>query len=137
MNESQTGMDLNELLNQVTYADLIVCAAGLFVLIYWLWTTSFGTKSLEDSPHRRNNMPFYIGLIPVLIWILTIAIMAEAQNMTFPDLEGWKKAFSDNLMLSLGGIPAIAAVFFIGKMHFARGLKGFGLNPIFNIRLGS
>jgi membrane protease YdiL (CAAX protease family) len=129
MNEGQTAIDISELFSDATYVDLVVCSAGLFVLIFWLARTSFGTKSLSDAPNRRNDMPIYIALMPVLMWIMTIIIMAQAKKIIFPDLPGWKNAFAENLIICLGGIPALAMIVFIAKVHFARGLKGLGLNP--------
>ena len=48
--------------------DRVICAAGLLLLARWLLTTSLGRKALDDSPIRRNNMPFYAPLIPLFIW---------------------------------------------------------------------
>jgi membrane protease YdiL (CAAX protease family) len=49
------------------------------------------------------------------------------QKLT-PDLQGWQKMFRNHLVMSFGAIVTIAAMMFLAHVHFARRLKGFGLN---------
>jgi len=44
------------------------------------------------------------------------------------DLEDWQRAFLDNFILGIGSIATIAVIIFLVRAHFARRLKGFGLN---------
>ena len=50
-----------------------------------------------------------------------------AQKLT-PGLQGWQKIFRDHIVMSIGAITTIAAMMFLAHVHFARRLKGFGLN---------
>jgi membrane protease YdiL (CAAX protease family) len=129
MNIVQSVNDIKELFSDATVYDLVVSSAGLLVLTVWSSRTFFGTRALNEAPSRRNDMPIYVALIPFLMWFATIYTMALAQKIVFPDLPGWQNAFAENLIMCLGGVPAIAIIVFIAKMHFARGLKGLGLNP--------
>jgi len=49
------------------------------------------------------------------------------QKLT-PGLQGWQKIFADNLVMCIGAIITITVMIFLARVHFARQLKGFGLN---------
>jgi len=118
-----------ELVEQVTIVDVTVCAAGVFVLLVWLVKTSFGVRSLEYAPARRNNMPPWLAAIPILIWLGTLLTLASLKNTLFTDLPDWQDALADNLVLCLGVAPGVGISLLLGWAFFARRLKGFGLNP--------
>jgi membrane protease YdiL (CAAX protease family) len=120
---------IKELTGQANIVDLIICAAGVAVLITWLLRTSFGTQSLVKAPVRRNDTPIHLAFIPFFIWIASTWMMTYAKETAFPELSGWQDAFADNLILSLGAAPMIATLVIIVWLHFARRLKGLGLNP--------
>ncbi|MBN2020481.1 MAG: CPBP family intramembrane metalloprotease [Sedimentisphaerales bacterium] len=120
---------IQELAGQVTIVDLIVCPAGITVLAIWLIRTSFGVQSLANAPSRRNNMPIHLALIPFIIWIAAFWALDSAKKTVFPDLSGWQDTLTENLIMILAAAPPITTILVIGRLHFARGLKGFGLNP--------
>ncbi len=49
------------------------------------------------------------------------------QKLT-PGLQGWQKIFRDHIVMSIGAVVTMAAMMFLAHVHFARRLKGFGLN---------
>lgn len=123
MNVTETA----EQLTILTTIENLICTGGLIPLGFWLLKTAWGKRALSDSVPRRNDMRPFMPLIPLIIWVAVILLVAAAQALT--DLPDWKKAFADNLLLSIGSIVAIGVVLLIARTSFARRLKGFGLNP--------
>ena len=116
-----------EFAGPITLAELI-CLAGLILLARWLLKTSLGKKALADSVPRRNNMPFYLPFVPLFIWFGAVWLTASIAKILFGDLRSWQNDFLDNLILCIGELTAIAVIIFLARAHFARRLKGFGLN---------
>ena len=106
----------------------LICLAGLILFARWLLKTSLGGKALADSVPRRNNMPLYLPFIPLFIWFGVVSLTASIAKILFGDLQGWQNDFLDNLILCIGELTAIAVIIFLARAHFARRLKGFGLN---------
>jgi len=111
----------------ITITDLI-CLAGLILLACWLLKTSLGRKALADSAPRRNNIPLYLPFIPLVIWFGAVSLAISISNELVGDLQDWQSDFLDNLILCIGGLTATAVIIFLARTHFARRLKGFGLN---------
>ena len=114
-----------------------ILLAGVISLGYWLLRTSLGVKALADSMPRRNSMPPYLPLIPLFIWFgpvpLAVLIVRQALTQSSPmGLTGLKgegfAAFLDNCLFIGGGIVTTVVILFLARAHFARRLKGFGLN---------
>jgi len=116
-----------EFVGPITLAELI-CLAGLILLARWLLKTSLGAKALADSVPRRNNMPIYLPFVPLFIWFGAVSLTASIAKILFVDLQAWQNDLSDNLILCIGELTAIAVIIFLARAHFARRLKGFGLN---------
>lgn len=110
-------------------AEHFICLTGLALLAYWLLKTSFGTRALVDAAPRRNSMPFYLPLIPLFIWFgpVPMAVLA-AEELTKDLLQDWQIAFLDNCIFSAGAIVTTAVILLLARAHFARRLRGFGLN---------
>ena len=106
----------------------LICLAGLILLARWLLRTSLGRKALVDSVPRRNNMPIYLPFVPLFIWFGTVSLTASIAKKLFLNLQDWQYDFLDNLILCIGELTAIAVIIFLARAHFARRLKGFGLN---------
>jgi membrane protease YdiL (CAAX protease family) len=119
---------IQELAGRITIADLIISPAGILVLAIWLIRTSFGVHALDNAPARRNNMPIYLVFIPFILWIATTLALSFAKKVVSPDLSGWHNAFTENLIMLLSSASPVTTVFIIVKLHFARGLRGFGFN---------
>ena len=111
----------------VTSTDFI-WLAGLLLLACWLLDTSLGRKALADSRPRRNSMPPYLPLVPLLLWFGAVSMAVVLVQKLTPGLQGWQKMFRDNLVMSIGAVVTITAMMFLAHVHFARRLKGFGLN---------
>ncbi len=120
---------LEELGGQTTIADLIVCLGGVLVLSVWALRTSLGTKALDNSPVRENNMPPLLALAPFFLWFGTVSVLFFVKEKLLAGLPDWQDAIVDNLILCIGVIPAIVTSVMIARTTFARGLKGLGLNP--------
>ncbi len=108
--------------------DHILCLLGLIILACWLLKTSLGTKALADSVPRRNNMPVYLPLVPLFIWFGTVWLIVSMAKVLIGELQGWQSDFLDNIIFCMSEITAIAVIIFLARIHFARRLKGFGLN---------
>ncbi len=106
----------------------IIFLAGLILFARWLLKTSLGRKALADSVPRRNNMPAYLPFVPLFICFGTASLIASITQRVFGDLQGWQSDFLDNLILCISELMAIAVIIFLARVHFARRLKGFGLN---------
>ena len=111
----------------ITITDLI-CLAGLILLACWLLKTSLGRKALAESAPRRNNMPLYLPFIPLVIWFGAVSFAISIAKNLVGDLQDWQSDFLDNLILCIGGLTTTAVIIFLARAHFARRLKGFGLN---------
>ena len=101
---------------------------GLILFSCWLLDTSLGTKALTDSMPRRNSMPPYLPLIPLMLWFGGVAMAIVLVQKLTPDLQGWQKIFRNHLVMSFGAVVTMGAMMFLAHVHFARRLKGFGLN---------
>jgi len=106
----------------------LICLAGLMLFARWLLKTSLGRKALADSVPRRNNMPAYLPFVPLFICFGTAWLIASITHRVFGDLQGWQSNFLDNLILCISELMAIVVIIFLARIHFARRLKGFGLN---------
>ncbi len=115
--------------SEITVTDGIILLPGVILFGVWLLKTSFGRKALANSVPRRNNMPVYLPFIPLFIWFGAVSLAISATAMLLPDLPDWQSAFLDNAFLSIGATAAMVVIIFLARAHFARRLKGFGLNP--------
>jgi len=106
----------------------LICMAGLIFFTRWLLKTSLGRKALADSVPRRNNIPVYLPFVPLFICFGTVSLIASITNRLFGDLYGWQSNFLDNLIICISELMAIVVIIFLARIHFARRLKGFGLN---------
>ena len=102
--------------------------AGLILFACWLLDTSLGTRALADSPPRRNSMPPYLPLVLLMLWFGAVSTAVVLVQKLTPGLQDWQKIFRDNLVRSIGAVVTMAAMMFLAHVHFARRLKGFGLN---------
>ena len=106
----------------------LICLAGLILFARWLLKTSLGRKALADSVPRRNNMPVYLPFVPLFICLGTVSLITSITKSLFGDLHGWQSNFLGNLILCISELMAIVLIIFLARIHFARRLKGFGLN---------
>jgi len=106
----------------------LVWLTGLILLARWLLDTSLGRQALADSPLRRNSMPPYLPFVPMLLWYGPIAIIVSVVQKLTPNLPQWQGLLRDHIVMSIGASATIATMLFLAQTHFARGLKGFGLN---------
>jgi len=106
----------------------LICLAGLILFARWLLKTSLGRKALADSVPRRNNMPVYLPFVPLFICFGTVSLITSITKSLFGDLHGWQNNFLGNLILCISELMAIVLIIFLARVHFARRLKGFGLN---------
>jgi membrane protease YdiL (CAAX protease family) len=106
----------------------LICLTGLIFFTRWLLKTSLGRKALADSVPRRNNIPVYLPFVPLFICFGTVSLIVSITNRLFSDLHGWQSNFLDNLIICISELMAIVVIIFLARIHFARRLKGFGLN---------
>ena len=118
---------IRKLAGVITLAD-IICVAGLLLFACWLLRTSLGRNALADSVPRRNNMPPYLPFIPLFIWFGAVAMAKSIPKGLFADLPDWEVALLGHSLLCTGGTGVIVVMVLLGRAHFARRLRGFGLN---------
>lgn len=125
-------MNISEIIKQFA-SDLtgedIFYLVGILFLGIWLLKTSFGTTAFINSPLRRNKMPFYLPLVPFLIWFLFAPAVVFIKEKTFPSLPGRQQVFADNIIVSVSAVVAMTITLLLVRKYFVRRLKGFGLNP--------
>jgi membrane protease YdiL (CAAX protease family) len=119
---------IRQITSQTAITDVVVCLAGLTLLSIWLLKTSVGRKALADCAPRRNNMPFYLPFIPLVICFGIVPAGVLIRRELPGGLVDWQSDLLDNLILSAGAVAAIGVVIFLARASFARRLKGFGLN---------
>ena len=84
-------MEISEIIKEFASeltGDDILYLVGVVFLGIWLLRTSFGTKALIHSPLRRNKMPFYLPLVPFLIWFLFAPLVVYNQGKDVPPPAG-------------------------------------------------
>jgi membrane protease YdiL (CAAX protease family) len=116
-----------ELPQTITSTDFI-WLAGLLLFARWLLKTSLGTKALADSRPRRNSMPPYLPLVPLMLWFGAVSMAVVLVQKLTPNQQGWQKLFRDHLVTSIGAVVTMVVMMFLAHIHFVRQLKGFGLN---------
>lgn len=98
---------------------IIVCTVGLCVGIIWLFWFG-GFTALQNAPVRRFRRHFIFWPLTILtFWVL---VMGVIQTMIKTD----GASYFANVTLELG---LTTAMLMIARRSFARGLKGFGINP--------
>ena len=109
-------------------AVIVLCTAGLCVLVVWLfWYGGFG--ALRKAPPRRHHrwLVFWPRSI-LFFWLLSVAVILEV-IAAFKGLDS--QSLSDAIRYPVSGalqIGLIAAMLVIAHKAFPRRLKGFGLN---------
>ena len=119
---------IRKLAGVITLAD-IICVIGLLLFACWLLRTSLGRNALADSTPRRNNMSLYLPFIPLFIWFGAVVLATSISKEFLPDLPDWQAAWLDHALLCTGGVTVIVVMILLVRTHFARRLRGFGLNP--------
>jgi len=100
----------------------------LTIFVIWFKDTSYGTKALEDSRPRRNNMPI---IMPILVIFSVFFFLFTANQLALllsGNLQKSRQVLSSELSNIGAGLVSIGAILYIVKMSFARGIKGFGFN---------
>jgi len=110
------------------YVEITICLAGIALLAYWLLKTSLGRTALADSMPRRNNMPLYLPFVPFFIWFGVVSLAAIIGKELTKGLPDWQSAVVDNVVFCVGATLTATVIIVLARAHFARRLKGFGLN---------
>ncbi len=109
--------------------EVVICLTGVAIFTLWLLRTSLGARALDDCPTRRNNMPYYLPLLMICFWISVLLLGSVLSHSISPDVQSIRTAFFNNIFVLAGGLITSVIVIIIARLFFARGLKGFGLNP--------
>jgi len=108
---------------------LLICLVGLILFGIWLLRTSWGGKAFVDSPVRRNDMPVYVPGILLFAWFGVFPTTILIGKKLSADLPAWSSAAIINAVYCLDATALAAGTLILARHHFARRLKGFGLNP--------
>jgi membrane protease YdiL (CAAX protease family) len=73
-------------------------------------------------------MPYFLPLILMFVWFGGTMIFVRLFQILLPDLDEVNKAIVDHSVLSIFGVCVVVLMIFHARMHFERGIKGFGLN---------
>ncbi|MCK5563892.1 MAG: CPBP family intramembrane metalloprotease [Planctomycetes bacterium] len=120
-----------ELALQIHVMDIItlgVCFFGLLGFFAWL-SGSLGSPDLSASPPRRNSIPLFMPVIYAGIWILLSAFAATLSFKAGEGLSEVNRQFLGYLAIAIIDIGLIVSLLAFAYVHFARRLKGLGLNP--------
>lgn len=109
--------------------DHLVGLMGIGVFAAWLMRTSLGRKALVRSRPRRNSMAPYVPFIPFFFWFFGILVIQSVVDTYIRPVQGELKVFQDQITFGFGAVLAMILILVLVKVHFARGLKGFGLRP--------
>lgn len=120
--------ELKESLSQISLLELVIVLTGMVLLAVWLLRTSFGREALIDSKPRRNKMPVYTPVIPLLMWFVSVWLGLSIKDRWFGGLGEWQDIFAENVVFGISVLPAAAVMIIIARASFARRLKGFGLD---------
>ena len=105
-----------------------ICVAGLGILIVWLFFCG-GTGALKNAPVRRNRMTPFTPLVLMAGWIVCVAAISKGIETIFSGRsEAEREILTYPALVSLELI-LIGVMLTIARFTFARGLKGFGVNP--------
>ncbi len=108
--------------------DWVIYVIGVGLLAAWLLRTSLGRRSLLDAPLRRNSMAPYTPFIPFFVWFLGFALVKSVVDQFVDPAPGVATRFYENAMFATGAmVTVLCLVLPLAHIHFARGLKGFGL----------
>jgi membrane protease YdiL (CAAX protease family) len=124
---AQIQVDENVIGNILTW---VVLAAGMVVLCRWLLATKLGCRALLEAPKRRNLLPLAAPFAVLLAWMLAslvVSMLAEKAGKAW-GLEDWAKTAA--LYGGMIGVDVglIALMCCMGRVYFARRLRGFGLD---------
>jgi len=111
-----------------TPMDVAILLLGGVILAKWAWRTRFGKNALSDSPLRRNNMPFYIPFLVLILYFIVVGLAVALVIRFFPDLTDLQEALINNVIFCVGSVAGIIIILQIARSYFARRLHGFGLN---------
>jgi membrane protease YdiL (CAAX protease family) len=73
-------------------------------------------------------MPLYLPFVPFFICFGTIFVVSSIAKTVFGDLQKWQSDLLDNIIICIFELITIVLMIFLARIHFARRLKGFGLN---------
>ncbi len=122
---------MNEFIKSVGGGESIILIGGFVVFCVWLTVTSFGRFAFDGrSEPRRNNMhpavPFLVILAYFGLTSAAFLVICELQKIPEDSLQF---AFYENVLTGVSAIITGFIVILLVRGSFARGLKGFGLNP--------
>ena len=101
--------------------------AGLFIFVNWLFRYG-GFSSLAKAPVRRNTMPVYMGFAAVILWLAVSVVCMFLLDLLPDDIDESVEEICVYLISVVTQICLMVIFLRLAKKHFARGLKGFGLN---------
>jgi len=108
--------------------DHLIGLVGIAIFATWLLRTSLGRRSLVDSQPRRNSMAPYVPFIAFVAWFLGIFVVQSVIDSFIRPVEGDSKVFQDQAVYCGAAVlTVIGLILPLAQVHFARGLKGFGL----------
>lgn len=129
--EKQRSTTIPETLRQLTSSiniDHVIGFVGIVVFAAWLLRTSLGRRSLVDAPPRRNSMAPYVPFIPFVVWFFGVFLLQSAIDSFVRPVEGEQKVFQDQAVYCIAAVlTVVGLVLPLAQIHFARGLRGFGL----------
>lgn len=105
---------------------LFLALSGLILLCNWAIRQN-GPGALASSRIRRNNMPFVLPFVAILVWMMGSFASAGLAEKIGEGKEEWIGQFHTYLLSGIVEISMLVYFLIAAKKYFVRGLKGFGL----------
>jgi hypothetical protein len=122
----------NTLARDFTVGDLflaVFCFAGAALLSTWLVRTSFAAKALTSPVVRRNRLAAPPPIVLLAGYFFLAQVLRAAFQQAFSRLADWQMVLMENIAATSAAVFIVALAVVVVRRSFARGLKGFGLNP--------
>ncbi len=122
--------DLDALKQLVSSIDAmhVVSLVGIGLFAVWLARTSLGRRSLAQTRPRRNSMSPVTPFIPFGVWFLGIYLLQSIVVTVSGPLGEQDEMLVNHITFCVGAVLTLGLILPLARYHFARGLRGFGLD---------
>lgn len=104
-----------------------VAAIGLIFLYNW-YARLNGVASLDSSPIRRNNMPFFLPFAAMMLWLMLSVAISPVADFIGHGKDEWVGEFAIYVLSILVSTAMLVCFLLAANRFFVCGLKGFGLD---------
>ncbi len=106
----------------------VLFVVGFVILTVWLRQYG-GPKTLAAAPTRRHSVPVFLPFLIFFAWAIGFSQATLWIEQAYQDVDKDRQVAAQYLALLALNAAVIAVILVAARRRFARGLKGFGLNP--------